>query len=1262
MLPPSSISADAPCRRTERVIFGLLLLAVIPFVMPIVSLVMLAGMRGRLRAVEDVLVQHQRTINELTKRLQEARQVVATRPAAVEPAVERPAPVEAAPRPVASPPPRPVSVEGARPAAVEGPPPVARLAQSAPTVEPAPPPMARPAPPAVARPTPSPVARPIPPSAPPPAPPPPPRAAAPEPFDWERLIGVKMFSAVAGIALVLAAVFFLRYSIDQGWLGPQVRVAIGLATGIALLAVCELKAARRYPVTANAMDAAAIAILFSTIFAAHALWDLIPSSVTFALLALITAVAVLLSIRRDSLFIAVLGLLGGFATPILLSTGENRPVPLFTYLLLLNIGLAWVASRKGWAPLTILTLAFTTLYQWGWVFRFLSASQLSLAMGIFLVFAVTGFVALVSSARASADAAIERMLETTGLAAAAMPLFFAVFLAAVPAYGARPALLFGFLLIVDAGLLAVSIARGDELAHAIGAAAAVLVFAVWLAMSYVPGAWIPAASFAAAFVVFFALAPIVAERFSRRLTGVSERAVYAAPVLLFVFTVLVRIEPAAEAPLRLFVPLFALMALIAWRALATRELALYFIAAFFGVAAEAAWSATYLSDAHLREAVALYAAFGAYAFAVPLIARRIGVPIVPSWGSGAVLLVSLLLLLFLAAGLHSTSALWGLAVLLAILNAAVFIESAAGELPAISVAGGALSWLVLAVWWGNAAAAVGLLPSLLFLVMLTLTMLGGHAWAYRAARSASDFDPAKFGFHQGTYLGVLGHLFLFFIAIDSKWSTPPWPLFAALGVLTLALTATSLAVYAGELHAAGVVAAAIVVFAWARVSTIAWAPAMLVAAESVAAYALVWLVIMRSRGPWLGAAMGAICALFMATLTLGEAAGTLTPLPIAIVIVASVVNIALIFAVAWEGQWGWVAWAPALAAAWYLHASWMDHHAEPAAWASSLALAASLYAVFAAYPLVLGGRARGSRDPSLAAIAGSAWFFFAGRAALEQGGLTPYVGAVPVVEAAVMTVLLRQLLKLDPRGSRDLGLLALVAGVALAFVTVAIPLQLERQWITIGWALEGAALAWVYRRIPHRGLLYWSFTLLAIVFVRLALNPEVFAYEPRGYRVFNWYLYAYLVCAVAMFLATWWFSKTDDRLAGAVPRASTLLPAAGVILLFLLLNIEIADFYATGPAIMFRFGVTLAQDLTYTIGWLVFGLLLLTAGIYLHNRPARIAAVALIAVTACKAFLYDMGSLGGLYRVFSLVGLAMSLALVALALQKFVLQDATDRS
>ena len=306
---------------------------------------------------------------------------------------------------------------------------------------------------------------------PPPLPPEPPPAPA-FAIDWETFVGVKLFSAIAGIALVLAAIFFLRYSIEQGWLGPPIRVAIGVIVATALLVVCELKAARKYEVTANALDAAAIAILFATFYAARALWDLIPASVTFGLLILVTVLAVLLSIRHESRFIAVLGLLGGFATPALLSTGENQPIPLFTYLLLLNAGLAWVAFKKGWPQLTILTLILTAIYQWGWVIKFLDSGQLSLAMGIFLVFSVMSFVALILGRRglerSEASVGTGLVLERTGAAAALMPLLFAVYLASVPRLAVDPALLFGFLLLLDVGLLAIAIVRREELLHAVG--------------------------------------------------------------------------------------------------------------------------------------------------------------------------------------------------------------------------------------------------------------------------------------------------------------------------------------------------------------------------------------------------------------------------------------------------------------------------------------------------------------------------------------------------------------------------------------------------------------------------------------------------------------------------------------------------------------------------------------------------------------------------------------------------------------------------
>jgi uncharacterized membrane protein len=233
------------------------------------------------------------------------------------------------------------------------------------------------------------------------------------------------------------------------------------------------------------------------------------------------------------------------------------------------------------------------------------------------------------------------------------------------------------------------------------------------------------------------------------------------------------------------------------------------------------------------------------------------------------------------------------------------------------------------------------------------------------------------------------------------------------------------------------------------------------------------------------------------------------------------------------------------------------------------------------------------------------------------------------------------------------GRLALVAAAALACVTVAIPLQLDKNWITIGWALEGAALVWLFRRIPHVGLMAAAVALLATVFVRLTLNPAVLTYHARGgMPILNWYLYTYLLCATALFVA----ARLTTDIGDTWRRLVAAFASGGTILLFLLLNIEIADFYAAGATITFNFTANLAQDLTYTIGWAVFSLGLLAAGIKLRNRPCRIASIALLTATVAKAFLHDLGRLGGLYRVGSFVGLAVCLALVAIVLQRFVLR------
>jgi uncharacterized membrane protein len=284
-------------------------------------------------------------------------------------------------------------------------------------------------------------------------------------------------------------------------------------------------------------------------------------------------------------------------------------------------------------------------------------------------------------------------------------------------------------------------------------------------------------------------------------------------------------------------------------------------------------------------------------------------------------------------------------------------------------------------------------------------------------------------------------------------------------------------------------------------------------------------------------------------------------------------------------------------------------------------------------------------------------FFFFARQSLMAGGFGPVIGLLPVTQAALLSGLLWRLVKLEPWTGRASSRVALVAGAVLAFVTVAIPLQLEKQWIIIGWALQGAALAWLYRKIPHKGLIVWTSGLLAAVFVSLALNPAVLTYHPRSeLPILNWYLYTYLISAAALLAAAWWL-RHAERIFEDLLAISTPAAAGGVILLFLLLNIEIADYYSVGPTLTFNFSAGLAQNLTYTIAWGLFAFALLSTGILLVVKPARVAAILLLSVTVGKCFLLDLRHLEGLYRIGSFVGLAICLTLVALLLQRYVLRQ-----
>lgn len=1232
----------------------LLLLAAVLVLAPVVSLVVALVTKSRLTKLEERASDLERANARLEKHLVELRAgLQAPRPAPVpeaRTAAAVPVPAPAPPARVWQAPPRPPAPPVTLVPPITLPPPVPTVSEpSVPHVG------GTPTPPLAGPPRPPALPRPAPPPRPPSSPAPPPKP----PFDWESLVGVKLFSWIAGVMLVVAAISFLRYSIDHGWLTPPLRMAIGLLTGIALLVVCELKAARKYPVTANALDGAAIAVLFSTIFAAHALWKLIPAIATFGLMVLVTAVAVLLSVRRDSIFIALLGLVGGFATPALLSTGEDRPFGLFGYLLLLNAGLAWVAHRKKWPVLTVLCAILTAIYQWGWVAKFLTDGKLGIAAGIFLVFPLVLYAGLALGKPVGKDGEGKAPLfEGSAHLAGLLPLAFALFLAAVPAYGARFELLFGFLFLLAAGLFAVAVWRGPSVLHLAGGLATLVVFAVWAFRSYVPGAWPSILAFLALFVVFFLAAPFVAEKAGRSLDAAGLRAAYAAPLLLALAPVLVAEEPRAASPGLLFAVVFVLLALCATYAIVREEGGVFFAGAFFALLAEAVWSAKHLTPERLLPGLALYGVFSLFYLGVPLVARRFGKSLKPGGLSVVLLFAALALLLFLAAGPVAASALWGLALLLAVLNVGLFAEGAAGRYPVATLAGVLLSWGVLAVWWMTVPLGSLLVPGLLVVLGFALVVVGGSAWV----RSKTGSDET--GGPNGIYLGLVGHLFLLFVATQPALAVPPWPLLGILLVLDLALAAAAFATGVGALLAAALVLSQVVLLVF--VSAVTDAPWPTIAVASTVGVAALGLLgrALAPRAPKGGEALRvAVAQGAAAALLLGQVvalfAGIREGRPgVALFVLAQLLLAGALLAIATIEGWHGLSVVSAVVSFLAVHV-WADSAARGTDVAvSRLLFAGLLWLLFLALPPLAARRAPAARAPWVAAVLASAAFFLLGRTSFGEAGWDGFVAVLPVGIAAALALLLVALLRVEAPAARDLGRLALVAGAALAFVTIAIPLQLDKEWITIGWALEAAALAWLFTRIPHRGLLLASAGLSGVVFARLVLNEAVLSYHARSATpILNWYLYTYLVSAAALFLAARFLRGTADELAGGKVRASSTQVTFATILLFALVNIEIADWFSTGPTLTFNLarGTSLAQDLAYTLAWAVFAVGLLAAGIAGKNRAARIAALALLVVTVLKAFLHDLGRLGGLYRVASFVGLAISLALVAVALQKFVL-------
>jgi uncharacterized membrane protein len=315
------------------------------------------------------------------------------------------------------------------------------------------------------------------------------------------------------------------------------------------------------------------------------------------------------------------------------------------------------------------------------------------------------------------------------------------------------------------------------------------------------------------------------------------------------------------------------------------------------------------------------------------------------------------------------------------------------------------------------------------------------------------------------------------------------------------------------------------------------------------------------------------------------------------------------------------------------------------------------YAVFTLFPFLFQRHLADRVVPwAVAALAGPAQFYLVHRV-VANAYPNAYMGLLPAAFAIPSFLALVSMLRTVPETNRQRHtVLAFFGGVALFFVTLIFPIQFDRQWITIGWALEGAALLWLLHRVPHPGLKYLGVGLLAVAFVRLALNPAVLRYSERSDTpILNWFLYAYGIVALCLFAGARWLAPPNHQLQQV--NVPPILRGLGTVLAFLLLNIEIADYYSTGKNILFEFSGNFARDMTYSLAWAFFSFLLLVWGIRSQTRAARYAGIGLLTITVGKLFLHDLWSLGGkgaLYRVGSFIGLALVLIVVSFLYQRYL--------
>src|SRR5580658_6623323 len=221
----------------------------------------------------------------------------------------------------------------------------------------------------------------------------------------------------------------------------------------------------------------------------------------------------------------------------------------------------------------------------------------------------------------------------------------------------------------------------------------------------------------------------------------------------------------------------------------------------------------------------------------------------------------------------------------------------------------------------------------------------------------------------------------------------------------------------------------------------------------------------------------------------------------------------------------------------------------------------------------------------------------------------------------------------------------LYAGLALTFVTLAIPIRLDGNWITIAWAVQGAVLIWSGLRAQFAALRWAGLVLFAIVAGRLALISI-----PADTFLLNARFATFAISVVCMALSCYFAAASDEELGEQESGVFMVTAIAANILAIAALSLEVWDVFGRMPSLGIDRGH--AQELALSMLWLVWALGLLGAGFWKKSQAIRWQALVLLGIVIVKVFLFDLSFLEKFYRIVSFLLLGLALMLISFYYQR----------